>query len=588
MGQDESGTISRLLDHLNSRLAPAVARRGGRVIRLKGDGGLVEFGSAVDALAAAIEFQQAMVEANRSEPEDKAIAFRVGLHLGDVVVEGADIYGDAVNIASRLETEAPSGGIVVSRAVREAVEGRLKATLHALGELNLKNIVRPLRAFRVDWSADDWPAYEAEAGASASISPPAPTVAGKNSQSVVNDLESDKPSIVVLPFKNISGDPEQEYFVDGLVEDIIAALSKLRWFVIAGSTSFTYKGRTVEARQIRRELGVRYVLAGSVRKADGLLRITGEVVDATSGNLIWTDRYEGALENVFSLQDSITLSVVTAISPKMLQAEITRAQAKQTTDLTAYDLYLRAVAQYRDQTPESLLRVTSLLKQAVRLDPNYSAAHGLIALCHARRILSHPVPLVSEEIAEGLEAAKRAVEIGRDNPDALANGGLVIAVLGGRPLEGLIHIERALSLNPNSLGVLKSAGIVFGRVGDHTKAMELYMRAMKISPLDPWAFDTYFGIALLHLFARRFQEARSWADRILNERPNFLPALTIKAAAMGSGGFPAAEVHDVVQKVFAVAPDASIAAVRQRMPGYREVDAEILLTGLRMAGIPEG
>ena len=189
MGRDESGTISRLLDHLNSRLAPAVSRRGGRVIRLKGDGGLVEFGSAVDALAAAIDFQQAMVEANRSQPEDKAIVFRVGLHLGDVIVEGADIYGDAVNIASRLETEAPPGGIVVSRAVREAVEGRLKANLHALGELNLKNIVRPIRAFQVDWSADDWPTHEVGTSSSVPTSPPAPTMAGKSIPTDVNDLE---------------------------------------------------------------------------------------------------------------------------------------------------------------------------------------------------------------------------------------------------------------------------------------------------------------------------------------------------------------------------------------------------------------
>jgi len=395
MGRDESGTISRLLDHLNSRLAPAVTRRGGRIIRLKGDGGLVEFGSAVDALAAAIDFQQAMVEANRSEPEDNAIVFRVGLHLGDVVVEGADIYGDAVNIASRLETEAPPGGIVVSRAVREAVEGRLKATLHALGELNLKNIVRPLRAFRVDWSADDWPAYEAETGSSAPTSRPAPSMAG-------DDLESEKPSIVVLPFKNMSGDPEQEYFVDGLVEDIITALSKISFlFVIAGSSSFTYKSRPVEARQIRRELGVRYVLAGSVRKAGERLRITGEVVDATSGKLIWADRYEGELENVFSLQDSITHSVVSAIAPRMLQVEIARAQAKPTTNLSAYDLYLRAVAHYLQDKPESLLKAVSLLKQAVQLDPNYSAAHGLIAICHATRIMNHPVRWSERKLPKG-------------------------------------------------------------------------------------------------------------------------------------------------------------------------------------------
>ena len=287
------------------------------------------------------------------------------------------------------------------------------------------------------------------------------------------------------------------------------------------------------------------------------------------------------------LQDSFTLSVVTAISPKMLQAEIARAQAKPTTNLSAYDLYLRGVARYLKATPEALLQATSLLKQAVQLDPNFSNAYGFIAICHATRLLNHPVPMVREEIAQGLEAAERAVEIGRNNPDALARGGLVIAVLGGRTSEGVIHVERALSLNPNSLAVIKSAAIVFGRVGAHTKALELFMQAMKISPLDPWAFDTYFGIALLHLFARRFQDAKSWADRALNETPNSLPALTIKAAAMGSAGLSAEEVHDVVQRISTIAPGVSIAMVRQRLLSFREVDAEVLLTGLRNAGIPE-
>ena len=205
MGRDESGTVARLLQHLNQRLAPAAVRRGGRVIRMKGDGGLVEFTSAVDALAAAIEFQQAMVEANVGQPEDKAILFRIGLHLGDVIIEGDDIYGDAVNVAARLEAEAPSGGIVVSRAIRDAVQGRLKANLHAMGELALKNIDRPIRAFRVEWAIEDWPAASAALASPVELAP-ALTL-------------PDKPSIAVLPFQNMSGDPEQEYFADGIVED---------------------------------------------------------------------------------------------------------------------------------------------------------------------------------------------------------------------------------------------------------------------------------------------------------------------------------------------------------------------------------
>src|SRR5499433_2689634 len=303
MGRDESGTVARLLEHLNQRLAPVAARLGGRVVRLKGDGSLVEFVSAVDALAAALEFQQAMIEANRGQPDDQAIMFRIGLHLGDVIVEGDDIYGDAVNVAARLEAEAPAGGIVVSRAVREAVTGRLKVSLHALGELALKNIERPIRAFRAEWNAEDWPAHSVASQAPASPKEPTPALA-----------LPEKPSIAVLPFQNMSGDPEQEYFADGMVEDIITALSRFKsLFVIARNSSFTYKGKAIDIKQVGRELGVRYVMEGSVRKAGSRVRITGQLIEATTGAHVWADRFEGKLEDVFELQDDVTSCVIGAI-----------------------------------------------------------------------------------------------------------------------------------------------------------------------------------------------------------------------------------------------------------------------------------
>src|SRR5262247_2513908 len=289
MGRDESSIVARLLQHLNQRLAPAVARRGGRVIRLKGDGALVEFASAVDALAAAIEFQQAMIEANRGQPDDQAIVFRIGLHLGDVIVEGDDIYGDAVNVAARLEAEAPAGGIIVSRAVREAATGRLKVSLHALGELALKNIERPIRAFRAEWSAEDWPAHTVASQAAASPKEPTPAL-----------TLPDKPSIAVLPFQNMSGDPDQEYFADGITEDIITDLSRSRsLFVIARNSSFTYKGRAVDVKQVSRELGVRYVLEGSVRRGGNRVRITAQLIDAGTGNHLWAERYDRDLLDIF-------------------------------------------------------------------------------------------------------------------------------------------------------------------------------------------------------------------------------------------------------------------------------------------------
>src|SRR5262245_18050707 len=371
MGRDESGTVARLLEHLNQRLAPAAMRRGGRVVRLKGDGSLVEFASAMDALAAAIDFQQTMIEANRDQPGDKAIMFRIGLHLGDVIVEGDDIYGDAVNVAARLESEAPPGGVVGSRAVREAVTGRIKVSLHALGELALKNIDRLIRAFRVEWTAEDWPAHSvaSEAAASPMALAPAPTL-------------PDKPSIAVLPFQNMSGDPEQEYFADGITEDIITALSHIPLlFVIARNSSFAYKGKAIDIRQIGRELGVRYVLEGSVRKAGQRLRITGQLVEAETGSHLWADRFDSVLEDVFDLQDRVTVAVAGAIEPSIGQAEIRRANRKPTENLQAYDWLLRGLGEARQlYSRGGFDRAIGMARRAIELDPRYAQAYAYLAV----------------------------------------------------------------------------------------------------------------------------------------------------------------------------------------------------------------
>src|SRR5215510_8566825 len=377
MGRDESSVVARLLQHLNQRLAPAVARGGGRVIRLKGDGALVEFASAVDALAAAIEFQQAMIEANRGQPDDQAVVFRIGLHLGDVIVEGDDIYGDAVNVAARLEAEAPAGGIIVSRAVREAVTGRLKVSLHALGELALKNIERPIRAFRAEWSAEDWPAHSVASQAAASPKEPRPAL-----------TLPDKPSIAVLPFQNMSGDPEQEYFADGMVEEIITALSRFKsLFVIARNSSFTFKGRAVDIKEVGGRLGVRYVLEGSVRKASGKVRIAGQLIDAVTGAHLWADRFERDLTDIFALQDEVTVAIVSAIQPKLLQTEIAIATRRRPENLTAYDFFLRAMQQYYLMTREGMAEAIRLAHRALELDPRFGHVAALAGACHTQNVI---------------------------------------------------------------------------------------------------------------------------------------------------------------------------------------------------------
>src|SRR4051794_15840895 len=335
MGRDEAGTLARLRRNRSEHLDPVLAKYGGRLVKLTGDGALVEFPSAVDALSAAIEFQQAMAEANGDQPADTALVFRMGLHLGDLIVDGEDLYGDGVNVAARLEGEAPTGGILISRNVRDAVVGRVKATLEDLGALLLKNIERPVRAFRVHWEALDWRTQAAPEAAVA----PAMTL-----QSSPTALPlPDKPSIAVLPFENMSGDPEQEYFADGMVEEIITALSRIRWlFVIARNSSFTYKGQAVDIKRVGRELGVRYVLEGSVRKGGDRVRITAQLIEAETGAHLWADRFDGALEDVFDLQDRMASSVSGVIEPALQAAETVRSAGRPTADLTAYDLYLRA------------------------------------------------------------------------------------------------------------------------------------------------------------------------------------------------------------------------------------------------------
>jgi adenylate cyclase len=378
MGRDENRTLAKLKAHRTEHLEPALARHGGRLVKLTGDGALVEFPSAVDALNAAIAFQQAVTEANRDQPEDTRIVFRIGLHLGDLIVDGDDLYGDGMNVAARLEAEAPPGGIVVSRAIREAVEGRLKATLHALGELTLKNIERPIRAFRVEWDAADWKAMKA--GVPKSAIPAEPTTSTL--------ALPDKPSIAVLPFQNMSGDPEQEYFTDGVTEDIITELSRFHsLFVIARNSSFSYKGKSPDVRQVGRDLGVRYVLEGSIRKSSNRIRVTGQLIDTLTGNHIWAERYERTLADIFELQGELTQAIVGAIAPQVESTEESRAARRHPSNLTAYEFALRARAHAQeayDKADRALIdQAIREAKEALAIDPSCVPALLALSLSHA-------------------------------------------------------------------------------------------------------------------------------------------------------------------------------------------------------------
>jgi adenylate cyclase len=393
---DEADALSRLSKLRRDVIEPNIAGHSGRLFKVMGDGFLAEFASAVQAVSCALAIQTETEAAASGFDDAQKIRLRIGIHVGDVMVEGEDLMGDGINIAARLESIAAAGGISVSRAVHDQVRDRVKITFDDKGEVALKNIARPVQVFAV-------------AGAmSAALVKAAPSALAL----------PDKPSIAVLPFQNMSGDPEQEYFADGMVEDIITALTRFKsLFVIARNSSFTYKGKAVDIKQVGRELGVRYVLEGSVRKAGGRVRITGQLIEAATGAHIWADRIDGALEGVFELQDEVTQRVVGAIEPSITQAEIARAKVKSTSNLDAYDLYLKALSVHYSQTRTDVDEAIRLLEHAITLDPGYAWAKAFAAYVHVLRgAQGWATP---EDAARAKALAREAIQSSRDEPNTI-------------------------------------------------------------------------------------------------------------------------------------------------------------------------
>jgi adenylate cyclase len=534
MGRDEYGTLARLKAHRTERLEPTLARHGGRLVKLIGDGALVEFPSAVDALGAAIEFQQAMADANRQQPPDTAIVFRVGLHLGDLIVDGEDLYGDGVNVAARLEAEAPPGGIVVSRAIREAVEGRLKAKLHALGELTLKNIERPIRAFQIEWDAADW-----------RISVPAIAVLSKTTSSPTDAPLTlpDKPSIAVLPFQNMSGDPEQEYFADGISEEIITELSRFHsLFVISRNSSFSYKGKSPDLRQVGRELGVRYVLEGSIRKASNRIRVTGQLVDTLTGNHIWAERYDRVLEDIFAVQEEVTQAIVAAIAPQIASTEQSKANRRRPDNLSAYEIALRAWAhasEGQDKADRTLFdQSIGEAKEALAIDPSSVLALHALAMAHGFALLLQMGADPEHSLREAMWAAARAVELDGTDPLGYAMRGMGV-FLGGQldhyP-DALADARRAHEMNPNDTFVLLMLGTLEAGVGEHERAIEHGQQMLRLNPHQSYSHMTYNLLALASFGAKQYVEGIGWASRALNDMPRLLYAhLHLTTCLIGTG-----------------------------------------------------
>jgi TolB-like protein len=560
-GIDEEGTHVRLKEHLRVLIDPKVAAHRGHIVKNTGDGFLAEFNSVVDAMRCAVDVQRGMAERNSDVPLNNRIEFRIGINVGDIIEDNGDIFGDGVNVAARLEAIAEPGGICVSDDAHRQIRDKLDIVFDDAGEQNLKNIERPVRVFKV---TDRVAAVRRR-----------PTLA-----------LPDKPSIAVLPFQNLSADPEQEYFADGVVEDITMALSRFHWlFVIARNSSFTYKGRSVDVKQIGRELGVRYVLEGSVRKAGNRIRIAGQLIDAETGAHLWANHFEGALQDMFDLQDRVTSRVVGAIAPKLQHEEMKRAKRKPTENLDAYDYYLRGLASAHRWTPDANDEALQLFCKAIEFDPRLACAYGMAAWCYMQRKARGWMIEHVKETAEATRLARKAVRLGGDDPVALCMGGYALAFVAQEFDDAAAFMDRGLVVNPNLAQAWLLSGWLRVWRGEPDLALDHVAHAMRLSPLDPSIYGMHGAMAYAHFLANRYDMASSCAEKAMREHPTFLLAICISAASNALAG-RLEPAQRGIARALKLNPDLNASNLRDLAPFRRAEDLATFAKGLRKAGLP--
>ena len=555
MGEDEEGTHERLKAHLRELVEPKIAEHRGRIVKNTGDGFLAEFPSVVDAVRCAVEIQRGMAERNEGTQSTTRIDFRIGINLGDVILVEHDIFGDGVNIAARLEGLATPGGICVSGTVRDHIGDRLPYSFEDMGEQSVKNIARPVRVYRVRVLG----------------------VAATKPFASVLPLP-DKPSIAVLPFANLSDDPEQEYFADGMVEEITTAISRLPWlFVIARNSAFTYKGQAVDVKRVGRELGVRYVLEGSVRKGGGRVRITAQLIDAQSGAHLWADRFDGSLDEVFELQDRIAISVAGVIEPTLQAAEMRRSADLPTSDLTAYDLYLRGVARFFPATQQRILEALDFFQQAIGRDPNFGPALAWAAICQLRLYLDGWTERPETAIRKGRELAHQALEAAASDPETVANAVFPLAYFGEDLSAMKALIDNALALNPSFARGWFCSGHVRLLAGDLGTAVEHSENSLRLSPRIRMG-SHYHVIGMAYFFMRKFEEAIAKLLVSVQEYPGGpVPLRFLIAAYAHTGRLDAA--RDGIRRLRVLTPVVIHPATYVRNAEHRE----LILSGLRLA-----
>ena len=553
MEADEAGTLAALKERRTAILQPTVRAHGGRIVKFMGDGVLVEFASAVNAVAAAIELQGKMAHANAGLPEARRIVLRIGINLGDVIGEGSDLYGDGVNIAARLEALAEPGGVCISAKVHDEMRGKGDHAFEDMGEVELKNIANPVRVFRV---ADG--AVPGATGASFSL--------------------PDKPSIAVLPFTNMSGDPEQQYFSDGITEDIITELSRSRsLFVIARNSSFQFRDKAVDVRRIARDLGVRYVVEGSVRKMGSRIRITAQLIDAVPGNHLWSERFDRGIEELFDVQDELTQTIVATVAGRLEDAEIRMASTKRTDSLPAYDCLLRGIRHLRGYGPDDNRRARELFEQAVALDPQYALAHAYLALA---LLVENNYGGASDAIKQrALDIATAAVHL--DPRDSRCHTFLgQVYRFRDEYDRAVSHLERAVVLNPNDAPGHYSFGSEYWASRDAPKrASNSIRRAIR---LDPYVHFAWGSLALCLYLARRYEESLASSRKLGSKKSTWQMAREAACLAqLGRLDEARAQVAEVLRRK----PDFSLDA---EMPHYKYPrDAEHLREGMLKAGLPE-
>jgi TolB-like protein len=552
MGRDEVGTL-RTLTAYRVVIDLLIASYRGRIFNTAGDSLVADFASAVDAVQCAVAVQEAITKENSSRPAGEQMRFRIGIHVGDIMVQGDNLFGDAVNIAARLEVLAEPGGICVSVTVRDQIGTKLSVEFIDLGEQQVKNIAQPIRAYQI---------RDAMNSLTASASLPLP----------------EKPSIAVLPFANMSGDPEQEYFADGMVEEIITALSRIRWlFVIARNSTFTYKGQAIDVKQVGRDLGVRYVLEGSVRKAGGRVRITAQLIDAVTGTHLWADRFDGSLEDVFELQDKVATSVAGVIEPALQSAEMRRSAARATTDLTAYDLYLRAIAAFYPITKERILRALGLLERAIAIDPHYGPALAWAAICHLRVYRDGWAEEPETTRRKGIDLAWRALEVAENDPGILANAAFVLAHFGEDIGAMIGLVDRALALNPSFARGWFLSGIIRNFAGAHDLAIEHVETSLRLSPRERMGTPLY-AMGQAYFFKRQFDEATAKLLLSIQDHPGYPAQYRFLAACYAHMG-RLDEARAIVARLRAITPLVVPSDLQYRNPE----DRELFLSGLRIA-----